>query len=55
MGHLFVPALLLVGAASLAVRTCGTAAVARPPALQREAPERPLPRIEPPATVSARG
>ncbi|QQR44450.1 hypothetical protein JKA73_36775 [Myxococcus xanthus] len=55
MGHLFVPALLLVGAFSLAARTCGTAAVSRPPDLQREVPERALPRAEPPATVSVRG
>ncbi|WIG93946.1 hypothetical protein [Myxococcus sp. SDU36] len=55
MGHLVVPALLLVGAVSLAVRTCGTVAVTRPPELQPELPERSLPRAEPPSAVSARG
>ncbi|WP_426755964.1 hypothetical protein [Myxococcus sp. Y35] len=55
MGHLFVPALLLVGAASLAVRTCGTPAVVRTPELRREAPTQPVPVREPPATVSRRG
>ncbi|GEM_PF-5738940 len=55
MGHLFVPALLLVGAVSLAVRTCGTAPVARASELQRESPAPSSSGHEPPATVSSRG
>ncbi|AKQ70259.1 hypothetical protein A176_007171 [Myxococcus hansupus] len=55
MGHLFVPALLLVGAVSLAVRTCGTVSVTPSPELRRESPVPALPEREPPATVSSRG
>ncbi len=55
MGHLFVPALLLVGVVSLGARACGTASVVPSPEPRREAPVPALPERASPAAVSSRG